>query len=261
MKTIPFTKMHGAGNDFILIDSRSVDYKLSLNEISALCSRRLGVGADGLMLLEKSPQKEHAFYMRYYNADGSSGAMCGNGGRCIARFAHELLSLRERFTFLADDGPHEAFIHSKEDISLNMADMEALVSKDSFLYGKSGTTPHLVVLMDEPIANIDLDSYAPNLRHSYNANVNIAFSEGDFISARTFERGVEGETLACGTGACVIAAAFTQNPGDYQQKISMPGGMLEISFTKTELGTFEKVWMRGPVKKVFTAYVNSQSLL
>lgn len=245
--------MHGAGNDFILIDGRKIDYHLSIQNIQDMCSRRTGIGADGLMILETDSEKNSSFFMRFYNADGSSGAMCGNGGRCIASYAYDLLSLGEKFSFRADDGMHEAEV-SKGQICLKMADMDFPVKKDQGYFGMSGTTPHLV--LDEGSTTLRLEKDAAILREEHNANVNFVHNlNQDTVSARTYERGVENETLACGTGACVIAAVAALDEGatKIQKTILMPGGKLRVSLLRGDNG-YTNCVLSGPSKKVYTGY-------
>lgn len=246
---ICFSKYEGAGNDFIIFDARAKNSFLvdSLNQatIATLCHRRFGVGADGVIFLTDAPP-EYDFTMRYHNSDGAQSSMCGNGGRCIARFAHDLGLAGDRKVFLADDGPHIATINSDDTISLSMIDVAGVKRIEDGYLVQTGS-PHLV-LVDTPFNLIP----ARALRQKHNCNVNyITFNHFNSINIRTFERGVEDETYACGTGA--VAAAIVANRLGIKtdrHTICAKGGTLWVSFTKRS-SHYIDVTLRGAAHKVF----------
>lgn len=219
MPSIHFTKMHGAGNDFIVIDNRS----LRLQDTEAvrltqrLCPRRTGIGADGLVLLEPGHRTE--FRMRHYNTDGSRATFCGNGARCLARFAYRKGVAGASMTFEADDGMHHATIVG-DDVQLHMVDPNAIMlhrpildyTRTAVLHTINTGAPHAVILSDDVTAeDIERDGRAlrrHDLFQPYGTNVNFVQQTGPgALVIRTYERGVEAETLSCGTGA--VAAALT----------------------------------------------------
>ncbi|MCD8385454.1 MAG: diaminopimelate epimerase [Bacteroidales bacterium] len=208
-------KYQGAGNDFLVADNRDGKISLTPEEISQLCDRRYGIGADGVMLLEEAPEP-YGFKMVYYNSDGSGGMMCGNGGRCIAAFAHRLSI--DNLNFIAADGPHEAEILAEEgpvdSVKLKMKDVHGIehyiidgIEADFLDTG----TRHLVI----PVENLEQYPVVENgrkLRYSaevapVGANANFIEPDGDTLKVRTYEKGVEDETYACGTGITAAAIA------------------------------------------------------
>lgn len=251
---IHFYKYHGAGNDFILIDDRSNSFA-SDNQtlIENMCDRHFGIGADGLMLLRN--HADYDFEMIYYNADGKQSSMCGNGGRCIVSFAHYLGVISEKTRFLAIDGAHEAIVHSTNAISLEMIDVASIedLTENSCLLDTG--SPHYIELRSN-IASIDLVTEARKIRYNdrfreKGVNVNFVELKDGIVYIRTYERGVENETLACGTG--VTAAAIAMNHWklvDTEVKVKAIGGDLEVCFDHIE-SLYTKVWKKGPVKSVF----------
>lgn len=250
---IPFVKYQGTGNDFVLIDARTEDP--GEIDVAAICHRRFGIGADGLMLLKN--RKDFDFEMIYYNSDGRLSSMCGNGGRCIARFAHSLgLGNDGHLRFLAVDGPHDAVVDSQM-VALGMKDVSTWDQRSENLVIMDTGSPHYVKFSETSPAETDLISFARNIRYGNEfsdsgINVNLAhvLSRGH-LSMRTYERGVEDETYSCGTG--VTAAALSHailHDASSPVRVHTPGGELEVSFLKSEHG-FSNVILKGPAMEVF----------
>lgn len=253
-----FCKYHGAGNDFILIDSRAGSFTSDSGYIAHLCHRRFGIGADGLMLLEMDADAD--FYMRYFNADGSEGTMCGNGGRCIAAFARRLGVVTDKVRFNSSDGMHLASIDyhdSTSVVKLKMCDVNGVQEEDGYYFINTGS-PHYVRFIDR-LADFDVVGEGKKIRHSplfapKGTNVNFVEKRGSELLIGTFERGVEDETLACGTGATAAAIAasihFTDDSrASYQLKAK--GGDLKVSFEKVLNGVYRNIWLEGPATFVF----------
>lgn len=256
MKKIQFSKYQGTGNDFILIDNRENIFDGNNQKlIESLCHRRFGIGADGLMLLEKS--EKASFTMRYYNSDGRESTMCGNGGRCIAAFAVDLsvANACECFSFDAVDGIHEAIVKESV-VSLRMTDVKGVKTLEDGLFLDTGS-PHFIKFVDDP-AKVNVfeegkfwrnhDLFAPG-----GANVNFVgpLKDGKVVM-RTFERGVEDETWSCGTGAVASAiATFVKHGEEKKYVMQVPGGELAVSFDPAGGEAFENIWLKGPAKFVF----------
>lgn len=253
--TILFSKYQGTGNDFILLDNRNNVYgRLHPQQIAALCHRRFGIGADGLMLLNS--HADYDFEMIYFNADGHEGSMCGNGGRCLVRFAHDLGISREHYHFLAVDGPHEARIEASGWVSLRMIDVEAIreIAGDFVLHTGS---PHLVRITSDA-ADEDVYTKGMEIRHSppyamEGINVNFVEKQGsDHLFVRTYERGVEDETYSCGTGVTAAALVNYYNPsGKNSVYVRTKGGDLRVDFQRHANGHFSDIWLNGPATFVF----------
>lgn len=257
---IKFFKYQGAGNDFIVLDNREKVLNLTAGQISRLCNRRTGVGGDGLMLLQSS--ETYDFEMIYFNADGEPGSMCGNGGRCIVAFAYHLGLFTETTRFLAFDGAHFAAI--REDgriVKLQMGDVRKVerMGKDWVLDTGS---PHFVRevsrLPDFPVK--EQGRLIRNSTHFKAQGINVNFVEsthnGYFV--RTYERGVEDETLACGTGVTAVAIAMAyqkQELGINHTILQVPGGTLEVSFNYRGGQQFTDVFLQGPAEFVFEGTV------
>jgi len=249
-----FYKYHGTGNDFILIDNRNNTVALSTTQIASLCHRRFGIGADGLMLLELA--EGYDFKMNYYNADGKTGSMCGNGGRCITRFAYDLGIHKETYSFIASDGPHIAWIDDKSIVRLKMQEVKKIDRHGSYELLNTGS-PHFIKMVS------DLDDYpvfktGHEIRNSdkFKAKgVNVNFVElldTDKIYVRTYERGVEDETFSCGTGVTAAALVNAHNDRGFNHiDIKTRGGSLFVEFDKLGDDHFENIWLCGPAVKVF----------
>lgn len=250
-----FRKYQGTGNDFILIDNRRLGLPHHTRELfAAWCHRRFGVGADGLILLEDEPGYD--FRMVYFNSDGSQSSMCGNGGRCIAQFAHDLGLVGERARFMAIDGEHEAVIKDNW-VELKMQDVHGVENIQNDFFLNTGS-PHYVMFRNAPIRSADLTGEAKAIRYNERfkeegTNVNIVFDAGTHLDVRTYERGVEDETYSCGTG--VTAVALVQHicspEGDHSQRIHTPGGELEVRFRKSGKDSYTNIWLCGPADYVF----------
>ncbi len=255
--TIPFFKYQGAGNDFIVIDQREESVKnLSYDDIKALCHRRFGIGADGLMFLKNHP--EYDFEMIYHNADGRPGTMCGNGGRCIVAFAKQLGIIDRETNFLAVDGAHYAKISAEGSwVELQMIDVTHL-EKDGEAYVLHTGSPHYV-LKKEDLQEIDVYTEGKKIRQSppyqkEGINVNFVEVQDAKLYVRTFERGVEDETYACGTGATAVAMAMAHQKnqiGSVSTPVEVLGGELRIDFDY-DGQSFRNVFLCGPALMVFS---------
>jgi len=255
---ILFNKYEGAGNDFIIVRNapRLVDPSDKLL-VSRLCDRRFGIGSDGLILIEDCAG--HDFRMVFINPDGLRGAMCGNGGRCAAHFAMKHLTGFRDLTFLADDGPHTAIWKGNDNIELSIGDVMGVTETEDGIVVNTGV-PHLVVFTDDT-ENTDVVASGRKLRHSqryapYGLNVNFVQINGDKLRVRTYERGVEDETFACGTGvtASVIAAAITGKIVTDNQVVSVRGGTLSVRYALNNDGA-TNIWLSGPATFVFSGEI------
>lgn len=255
MKKITFFKYQGTGNDFIMIDNRLLNFKNDTKLINRLCDRKFGIGADGLICLENSTDKDLNFKMVYYNADGNESSMCGNGGRCIVAFAKYLGIIELRCTFEAIDGLHEAKVNENMQVELKMKDVESVSQHDKDFVVDTGS-PHYIKFVEEK-NTINVKSIGAEIRYSSHfekqgINVNFVEIEGDSLNMRTYERGVEDETLSCGTG--VTAAAITAFDQELIKKSEIDvitlGGNLKIKLSKTNKG-YENIWLIGPTERVF----------
>lgn len=253
MTSLRFFKYQGTGNDFVMIDNRTgVASHLSQENIEKICHRRWGIGADGLILIEN--EDNYDFRMVYYNSDGRESSMCGNGGRCAVAFAHLLGMFDKKCKFIAIDGAHKASI-IEEIVALEM-NVEGTLQKMEQGYFINTGSPHLVITCNG-LAAIDVKLEGSKHRnHSDFApggtNVNFLEIEGEKISMRTYERGVEDETLSCGTGvvAASLVAAQLLNNGSHTLQMNTPGGTLQVSFEKEAKG-YKNVVLTGPATYVF----------
>ncbi len=245
-----FYKYHGAGNDFIMIDNRNGDFDIKDTEkIKLLCHRRFGIGADGMLLLENEPNYD--LKMVFINNDGSMGSMCGNGGRCIVHFANSLGLVKnpKKIKFLAVDGEHEAEILENGLIKLKMQNVNEISTRNNLPFICQGTTPHNIIFV-ENISKYDVVSKGRKIRNADPNGVNTNFVEikNGIFNVRTYERGVEDETWACGTGATSVAIA-SHHLGKLKENIchiKMPGGDLTVEFEKQKDGTYRNIWLTGP---------------
>ncbi|MBW2961486.1 diaminopimelate epimerase [Mesonia aestuariivivens] len=252
--TVKFYKYQGTGNDFIMIDNREMFFKNDTKIIQHLCDRKFGIGADGLILLEHSEDKEDDFKMVYFNSDGNQSTMCGNGGRCLVRFAEFLNIVDKSATFTAIDGKHRAKIENDK-IHLQMQNVHGIKELGDEYFLDTGSPHHIVFTSDVHQLDVKKEGAAIRYNDIYKnegTNVNFVEPQEEILQARTYERGVEDETLSCGTGvtAVAIAATFAKKYHTLPVKIKTPGGLLEVNFKQNET-QFTEVWLSGPALQVF----------
>lgn len=259
---INFKKYHGTGNDFILIDNSEEQVKFSETQIKNLCDRHFGIGADGLIILKKS--EHYDFEMQYFNSDGKEGTMCGNGARCVVFFAKELGIISNKTIFNATEGSHKGQIlkinNDEAIVKISMNGISNIERKQDAYFIDTGS-PHYI-LFSENIKNINIKEEGAKIRYSkqfqpYGTNVNFVEIKNDQVFVRTYERGVEEETLSCGTGAVAVAAAiYLRNNKLSVYDINTPGGSLKVSFKPIKNIRFSDVWLEGTAKKVFNGSVD-----
>ena len=254
---INFSKYQGTGNDFVIIDNRDGNISLSKEQIAFLCDRRFGVGSDGLILLGTAAGYD--FKMTYYNADGTEGTMCGNGGRCLVQFAHDNGIVKEHYTFIAIDGPHEASIRNNGWVHLKMSDVPAVETGKDFFITNTGS-PHFIKEVND-IENFEVFNEGKKIRFNNcfakeGINVNFIEQQGDHLFVRTYERGVENETYSCGTGVTASAIISCLNKqGEQEVFIKTIGGNLAVSFNNQGGGHFNNIWLKGPGTFVYKSSI------
>ena len=253
-----FNKYQGTGNDFVIMDNRDGKIDLTQEQVHLICDRRFGIGGDGLMLLN---QKEgYDFEMIYYNSDGKPGSMCGNGGRCLTKFAFDQGIRPDRFKFIATDGEHLAEMGNKGWIHLKMKDVNNIsnIHGDSILDTGS---PHYI----KQVANVSkLDVVQEGRAIRYNKtfeekgiNVNFVEPTDKNIIVRTYERGVEDETYSCGTGVTAAALVFAHNENGFNRiEVQTKGGYLAVEYDKVGDEKFENIWLCGPADFVFSGEID-----
>jgi diaminopimelate epimerase len=250
---LEFYKYQGTGNDFILLDETSTVQHLSTDQIALLCHRHFGIGADGLIQLRK--KTDYDFEMVYYNSDGNTSSMCGNGGRCISQFAKDLGLVNDSAHFIAIDGNHQS-IFTHDGVELQMINT-AFPDKVGADYSINTGSPHYIQFVKD-INSLDVFNHGKGIRNSQaflekGINVNFVEAINDYtIFVRTYERGVENETLSCGTGvtAAAITYAFVQNTSLSHVDVKTLGGSLKVRFERNDSG-FQNVWLCGPAVKTF----------
>jgi diaminopimelate epimerase len=261
---IPFYKYQGTGNDFVIIDHFHEKYidVADHETIRLICDRKFGVGADGLILLE--PSAESDFTMIYFNADGLEGSLCGNGSRCAVACMHHLGRFGSQGTFLAADGLHRARVNSNGDVNLKMSNLENIEQGRDFYVLNTGS-PHYVAFVED-LSDLDIVQSGRAIRYSERftkegINVNFVEESGEGVEVSTYERGVEDETLSCGTGvtAAALAHAIKNQISSGPTKIKTKGGSLEVRFTYKE-GRFSNIWLCGPAQLVFEGQFIKTSL-
>ena len=262
--TISFSKYQGTGNDFILLDNRQQIYSgLTQLEIAKYCDRRFGIGADGLMMLNL--KEGYDFEMKYFNADGNQGSMCGNGGRCMVRFAYHLGIHRSSYHFLASDGEHEAEIDDGGGIiNLKMQDVTSIREEDGDFILNTGS-PHYVKIVDD-VMDYDVVKQGTEIRFNEEFNkegINVNFveqAELDEIIVRTYERGVEDETFSCGTGVTASAIVCYHNEVGYNDvTVTTRGGKLVVKYDRLDSGHYTNIWLCGPAEKVFEGKIETRA--
>jgi len=260
MDVMKFQKWQGAGNDFIVLDNRNHQADgLDSQKINKLCDRHFGIGADGLILMSE-PDAGYDFNMLFFNPDGFPAEMCGNGGRCITAMAYELGMIGKEARFLTTDGVHEARVIRPDWIRLKMKEVEKVERVEpGVLQGVFLNTgvPHLVMFVDS-IEGIDVEQVGRKYRYDARfapggTNVNFVQVLGNNLKVRTYERGVERETLACGTGniAAAIATEWLFKAGYSVYNCHAAGGDLTVTFQQLPSGHFTDVWLEGPATRVF----------
>lgn len=252
---IQFYKYQGTGNDFILIDDRNETFEAQ-NQllIKYLCDRKFGIGADGLMLLQN--ERGFDFKMVYFNSDGNESTMCGNGGRCIVAFAHHLGIVGNTANFTAIDGEHEAEVLEEDYIRLQMIDVNKVEKGDDYCFLDTGS-PHYVEIRGQVK---DINVYQEGKAIRYNdrfkeegTNVNFLEITPERLNVRTYERGVENETLSCGTGivaSAITASMFNEKLGT-SFDIKAIGGDLKVSFRRMPGNQFTNIWLEGRATQVY----------
>ncbi|AZQ44127.1 diaminopimelate epimerase [Nonlabens ponticola] len=260
MSSIVFFKYQGTGNDFILVDDRQGQFsKKDTKLIARLCDRKFGIGADGLICLQDHDQ--HDFTMLYYNADGRESSMCGNGGRCIVSFAQHLGLVEDTAIFEAVDGIHHARLFDNGQVSLQMKDVDHVNKVGNHLFTDTGS-PHHVQLTDN-VEHTDVVAMGRALRHDLygEAGANINFVQpvtAATFKVRTYERGVEDETLSCGTGVTAVALAMhaSQQTTAHEVTLQTPGGELRVEFDINPSGGYHNIWLTGAATQVFTGSID-----
>lgn len=259
MKVV-FYKYQGTGNDFIIIDNYfTTTPLLTAQQIKKLCNRHFGIGADGLMYLNK--KDGYDFEMLYFNADGNQSSMCGNGGRCLVKFAHEKGIHKSLYHFIAIDGAHEAEIDSNGLVSLKMKDVNDVKYHSGYTILNTGS-PHFVKFAPN-VHDIDVVESGRGIRYSKEfekEGINVNFVENlgdDKIYVRTYERGVEDETLSCGTGVTASALMSAHNENGFNTvDVKTPGGQLSVEFNKVDDNNFNDIWLCGPATFVFSGNID-----
>jgi len=254
-----FHKYQGTGNDFVMIDQRDQQYLTiaDTDKVAHLCDRRFGVGADGLILLQL--KEGYDFEMIYFNADGNLGSMCGNGGRCIVAFAKYLDHIQDQCHFLAYDGPHDARMKGTDWVELKMQDVQQIQKGEGHYILDTGS-PHFVTFVED-VDDINVAQQGAQIRYSNRfkekgINVNFVERSEKGLIVATYERGVEDETLSCGTGVTAAALAHAQQYASEANQIGIQakGGNLEVKYEMAEDG-FRDIWLCGPAVRVFSGEV------
>lgn len=259
---IPFFKYQGTGNDFVMIDNRATQFldRSNTKEIERICNRRFGIGSDGLILLQNKPNYD--FEMVYFNSDGRESSMCGNGGRCIAAFSKKVGIVEEYCKFWAIDGEHEAYIRDNDWVELKMTDVGNIeIGSDYFILDTG--SPHYVVFVED-LDDFNIVESAQMIRYSQRfkeegINVNFVEKNNDNLLIATYERGVEDETLSCGTGVTAAALSWhlrNSNNMANQVDIKAKGGNLSVRFEKNGNGGFNNIWLCGKAELVFEGTID-----
>ena len=258
---LTFYKYQGTGNDFIIIDNRDNSLKFNAREVSGLCDRKLGIGADGLILLEESG--EYDFSMRYFNSDGHEVEMCGNGGRCIIAFAHYHGIINQECTFRAKDGVHSGGVIDQTGnnamVWVSLGDVDKITVENDHYLVNTGV-PHLIKFVEDA-SLVDVMVEGKKIRYSKKfkesgINVDFCHVENAGLIVRTYERGVENETLSCGTGVTAASiAAVHKGLVSSPVTIQTRGGELQVDFRKTS-NAFYNIRLSGPVMYVFRGEIH-----
>lgn len=266
---LTFYKYQGTGNDFVMIDDRELSFPVyDTALVERLCNRRFGIGADGLILLQ--PHDTSAYYMKYYNSDGRESSMCGNGGRCLAAFALHRHVVEASHTFMAVDGLHDVTYEGDPGenlwVKLKMKDVDLVEQRQDNTYVLNTGSPHFVRFTNEALMGYDVVPEAKKIRYNsefsaQGINVNFINLLGlHHIAIRTYERGVEDETLSCGTGvtaAAISTVLMNKLPeGTHTIDVNSAGGQLKVELTyNAATQRFSNVWLQGPATFVFKGTV------
>jgi diaminopimelate epimerase len=249
-----FVKYQGTGNDFVIVDNRDSRFPIQDHRLIAqLCHRNYGIGADGFIAIETDTTSD--FFMRYFNADGHEGSLCGNGSRCAIHYANALGLTQREVVFRASDGLHQATFVGEE-VALSLHAVSKWNSLEDALFINTGSPHHLVFVDD--VASVDVANSGAKIAHGapyFADGTNVNFVEvtaADRLHVRTYERGVEAETLSCGTGvtAAAIGAHISKRVTSKNISIQTKGGVLTVSFSDTSNG-YEAVVLQGPATPVF----------
>jgi len=257
---LKFYKYQGTGNDFVIIDNRHNEITLTTEQVHHLCDRRFGIGADGLMLL--STREGYDFEMVYYNSDGRESSMCGNGGRCLVKFASHMGINKGTYHFIATDGPHDAVIRDNGWVHLKMKDVSGLQHSFSSYILNTGSPHYVKPVGGNDLEEMDVREEGKSIRYSdrfakEGINVNFVEELPKGIFVRTYERGVEDETLSCGTGVTASALVFAHNDNGFNRvEVKTLGGHLAVEFNKTGEEQFEDIWLCGPAEFVFSGTIH-----
>lgn len=257
---IAFSKFQGTGNDFVILDNWNGKYStLTREQVKKICDRRFGIGGDGLMLLNL--KEGYDFAMQYYNSDGKESTMCGNGGRCLVKFAYQQGLHKDNYRFYAADGPHEAEIDLNGWVRLKMKDVEFVeIDADHSLLDTG--SPHFVKFVSD-VRTRDVREEGREIRYSKpfaQEGINVNFVENlddHTIYVRTYERGVEDETFSCGTGVTAAALiAFHNEIGFNQVDVQTLGGKLSVEYERNDDATYQNIWLCGPAEFVFKGEID-----
>ncbi len=257
---LKFYKYQGTGNDFVIIYEKDLSIELTKDQIKNICNRRFGIGADGLMIFKHNAN--HDFTMIYYNADGKESSMCGNGGRCLVKFTKDhIFKNRDVFTFDAIDGLHEASVEDKNMVKLKMSNVKHIEHHNGYHVLNTGS-PHYIRSVIN-VMDIDVKKEGAEIRynnHYKEKGINVNFVEQtddeDFIIVRTYERGVEDETLSCGTGVTAAALVYAHNDNGFNSvNVKTLGGKLFVEFDNYNNEHFENIWLCGPAQMVYSGTI------
>lgn len=255
-----FHKYQGTGNDFVILDNRNNNITLTTHQVAKLCDRKFGIGADGLMLLQQ--KQGYDFEMIYYNADGKLGSMCGNGGRCLTQFAFDIGIKKTEYHFIASDGNHTSIIDANNGwINLQMIDVNN-VEKHNIDYVLNTGSPHYIKMVDN-VKSYNVFKEGHTIRYSKDfveKGINVNFVEiigENDIFVRTYERGVEDETLSCGTGVTASALINYHNENGFNRvEVGTLGGRLAVEFDKIDETKYTNIWLCGPATFVFNGEIH-----
>ncbi len=254
---VTFYKYQGTGNDFVMVDNRDGRIDLgNLDLVRKLCDRKFGIGADGLIAIQNHP--DYDFEMVYFNADGSQ-SMCGNGARCAVAFSSFLGIVDEKTRFLAIDGPHEAILRGDQ-VELLMGDVSGIEAKSGDFFLNTGSPHHIRFV--EKVGDYPVFEEGKTIRYGAGyapGGTNVNFVQplaDDRVFVRTYERGVENETLSCGTGVTAAAIVYGSRRQQNQVNINTLGGELSVKFHSNQDGTFGNIWLIGPAEQVYSGKIN-----